>query len=100
MAYLNRQEREALLNELKDMKINKARGKLRRMDKKGSVAYYRNAQMSGKLYTRYRLEGMGTQVTLVEVLQPPPPNASYKNPYKAKYEFVEVIVEPTPENRT
>ncbi len=96
MAYLNAQEREDLLHQLKGMRFRGARWKLNRMDPKGRLAYYRNAQASGKLYTRYVLEGLGTQVTLVEQI------AGGEDPQagRAKFDFVEVMVEPTPDNRT
>lgn len=97
MAYLNRQERESLLNELKDMKINQARGKLRRLDPKGRLAFIRNAQASGQLHTRYDLDGMGTRVTLVEEAEV---TGSGSTNLKPKFKLVEIIVEPTPDNRT
>lgn len=96
MAYLNYKEREELLNQLKDMNFFWARWKLRRLDPKGRVAYFRNSQETGKLYTRYVLEGMGTQVTLVEEMigGPDQPRG------RVKMLMTEVIVEPTPDNRT
>jgi hypothetical protein len=97
MAYLNRQEREALLNELKDMKFNQAKGKLRRLDPKGRLAFIRNAQASGELHTRYELEGMGTRVTLVEEGEVSGSGSTNLTP---KFKLVEIIVEPTPDNRT
>ncbi len=96
MAYLNEQERDKLLDELKDMKFNRAKYRLARMDPKGRLAYYRNVQMSGEWHTKYILEGLGTIVTLVEVNKAE--NTQAKN--KQKFEFVNIIVEPTPGNRT
>lgn len=97
MAYLNEQQREQLLNELKNMTFNQATWKLRRMDKRGRLAFYRNAQQTGRWLTRYDLEGLGTRVTLVEKhIDKPDKN----NRTKAEFEFVEVIVEPTPDNRS
>lgn len=96
MAYLNEQERDKLLDELKDMKFNRAKGKLARMDPKGRLAYYRNVQMSGEWHTKYILEGLGTIVTLVEVNQ----GANDQAQNKQSYDFVNIIVEPTPSNRT
>jgi hypothetical protein len=97
MAYLNQQERTELLEKLKKMKFNRAKGKLRRMDPKGQIAYFRNAQEAGKLVTCFNLEGLGTRVFLVEKLTRTP---TAGRALKPNYEFVEVIVEPTPENRT
>lgn len=96
MAYLNEQERDELLNQLKDMKFNRAKYKLARMDPKGRLAYYRNVQMSGEWHTKYILEGLGTIVTLVETNDAE--NDKAKN--KQNYQFVNIIVEPTEGNRT
>jgi hypothetical protein len=98
MAFLNRQEREQLLKELVEIgKFNKAKGKLLRMDPKGRLAYFRNAQASGRFYTRFELEGLGTRVTLVEQQVPKPGKSDAY--IKSEFELVEVHVEPTPENR-
>lgn len=96
MAYLNEQERDKLLDELKDMKFNSAKGKLARMDPKGRLAYYRNVQMAGEWHTKYILEGLGTVVTLIEVNN----SANTEAHNKQYYEFINIIVEPTPSNRT
>jgi hypothetical protein len=98
MAYLNKQEREALLNDLAKMSFNQAKGKLRRMDPKGRLAFYRNIQSTTNYHTRFDLEGLGTRVTLIE--------RQVENPAKkpgnvaADFELAEVIVEPLPGNRT
>jgi hypothetical protein len=97
MAYLNEQERDALLNELKNMSFRQAQGKLRSMDEKSRLAYFRNAQQTGRWLTRYVLPSLGTRVTLVEVHSDKPTNKERR--LKSEYEFVEVIVEPTPDNR-
>lgn len=96
MAYLDYKEREALLNQLKDMNFFWARWKLRRLDPKARLAYFRNAQQTGKLQTRYVLESKGTQVTLVEELVGGPDQPRGR----VKKRMTEVIVEPTPDNRT
>lgn len=96
MAYLNEQERDNLLDELKDMKFNRAKYRLARMDPKGRLAYFRNVQMSGEWHTKYVLEGLGTIVTLVETNQ----SANTEARNKQHYEFVNIIVEPTATNRT
>jgi hypothetical protein len=104
MAYLNRAERQKLLDELKTMKFNRAKGRLRRLDPKGRIALYRNAQVSGELHTRFELHGLGTVVTLVEgssrtlkTTQAAGANATRE---KSEYVLQAVIVEPMPENRT
>lgn len=97
MAYLTEQERDTLLTELKNMSFRQAQGKLRSLDEKGRMAYFRNAQQTGRWLTRYVLPSLGTRVTLVEVHSDKP--TSQERRLKSEYEFVEVIVEPTPDNR-
>lgn len=96
MAYLNEQERLALLNELSRMDFNQARRKLRRLDSSGRLVYYRNAQEVGRLLTRYDLPSLGTRVTLVENYH----HVKKDSKVKPEFQLVEVIVEPTPDNRT
>ncbi len=94
MAFLNQAERAALLDDLKRMKFNRAKYKLLRLDPKGRLVYYRNVQQSGEWHTKIVLEGMGTAVTLVEVNHAD--NDQPRN--RQRFEFVNIIVEPTPEN--
>lgn len=96
MTFLNEAQRNALLKELSGMKFNRAKFKLLRMDPKGRLAYYRNVQQAGEWHSKFILEGLGTAVTLVEVNHAA--NDQYRN--KQKFQFTNVIVEPTPENRT
>jgi hypothetical protein len=104
MAYLNREEREKLLNDLTKMSAPRARGKLRRMDSKVKLAYLRNAQEGGEYWTRYELYGLGTVVTLVEKADET--QTSTDEPGSAAirlskdYRLAEVMVEPMPENKT
>jgi hypothetical protein len=98
MAYLNKQEREALLDELANMSFNQAKGKLRRIDPKGRLAFYRNIQSPTTYHTRYELEGLGTRVTLIEREVDQPTKQAGR--VAAKFELAEVIVEPLPGNRT
>lgn len=102
MAYLNKQEREDLQQQLRGMKFNQAKGKVRGMDNNSRLAYFRNAQQQGKLYTRYVLPGLGTQITLVEasVLSKKTMDEVMFNPRKASYELLDVMVEALPDNRT
>ncbi|HLU10171.1 MAG TPA: hypothetical protein VK003_10930 [Oceanobacillus sp.] len=99
MAFLNQQEREKLQEELKGMNFNKAKGKVRRLDPKGRLAFYRNVQNTAdQLYTRYELPSLGVRVTLIEQRDTLPISESEK--LKAKFELVDVIVEPTAENKS
>ncbi len=94
MAYLNQAERKSLLDELSGMRLWRAKFKLRLMDPKARLVYLRNAQQSGEWHTKYVLESLGAQVTLVEVNHAA--NDQVRN--KQNFEFVNVIVEPTPDN--
>ena len=96
MAYLNEGERRALLDELSGMRLWRAKFKLRLMDPKGRLLYLRNVQQAGEWHTKYVLESLGAQVTLVEVNQAE--NNQYRN--QQKFEFINVIVEPTADNRS
>ena len=94
MAYLNADEREQLLQQLQGMKFSRAKFRLLRMDPKGRLAYFRNVQQTGEWHTRFVLASMGTVVTLVEVNHAD--NDQPRN--KQRYEFVNIIVDPTPDN--
>ena len=96
MAFLNAQEREALLQQLKTMNYGQAKWKLLHIDPNGRIAYFRNNQQSGKYLTRFELKGMGTRVTLVETLGTKQQGGHNKD----DFHLVDVIVEPTPDNRT
>ena len=104
MAYLNREEREKLLNELTKMKAPRARGKLRRMDPKVKLAFLRNAQESGEYWTRYDLVGLGTVVTLVERGDEEQTFTDKEGSAPVRlskdYTLTQVMVEPMPENQT
>ena len=95
MPYLNEGERRSLLDELSGMRLWRAKFKLRLMDPKARLLYLRNVQRSGEWHTKYVLESLGTQVTLVETNHAE--NTQYRN--KQRFEFVNVIVEPTADNR-
>lgn len=95
MAHLDEAGRKALLDELSGMKFNRAKFKLLRMDPAGRLLYYRNVQHSGEWHTKFVLAGLGAAVTLVEVNHAE--NDQYRN--KQNFEFVNVIVEPTADNR-
>lgn len=91
MAFMNKDERDALLDEIKDLSFNRIKGRLRGKDKNCRLAYFRNVQETNRWMTRYILEGLGTQVTLVESLD--------DTKKKVEYKLVEIIVQPTLENR-
>ncbi len=95
MAFLNKQERDALLDELRDKDFGQIRTTINRKDTKTRLAYFRNVQETGKWMTRYILPGLGTQVTLIERIVD---KETLKRPER-DYELVEIIVEPTSENR-
>jgi hypothetical protein len=97
---MNAQEREQLLEELKDMKFRRAKNKLNRLDRNGRLAYYRNAQLSGQLHSHWVMDGLGINVTLVEAINPTEKPGLTGNRKKAEFELVEVILETQPENRT
>lgn len=97
MAYLNAQERQALANELINMKFNQAQHRLARMDKQGRLVFYRNTQEVGKWETCYELPGLGVRVTLVEKALSTPASGQR---VRRDYDFVEAIVEPLPANKT
>ena len=96
MAFLNQQERDKLAKDLSGMKFNKAKHKLSRMDPKGRLAFYRNNQSTDRYFTRFNLEGLGTRVTLVERHS----LLGSDSRAKAQWVLTDVIVEPTPDNRT
>lgn len=89
MATFSQAQRQALLDELRDMKFARAKGKLARMDPKGRLVYYRNVQQAGEWHTKFMLEGKGIAVTLVEVNHAG--NDQARN--KQNFEFVNVIIE-------
>ena len=97
MAFLNEQERDKLLEELKKKNFNQAKGKLARMDPQGRLAYYRNVQNAGEWVTRYDLEGLGTRVTIgrSKTSTPTTPRRT-----KTTFKLVRITVEPLPGNRT
>jgi hypothetical protein len=98
MAYLTQAQRDELQAELEKMSFRQANGKLKRMDHKGRLAYYRNAQRTGQWLTRHVLTGLGTQVTLIEE-NVRRPKLNKPERVNNDYQLVQVIVEPTPDNR-
>lgn len=96
MAYLNADERAALLHDLTKMNFNQARGKLRSLN--GTMTIFRNVQLPGEWITRYKLRDKGTVVTLYEHNDVPDDGPA--NRHKAKYDLFRVVVEATPDNQS
>ncbi len=91
MAPMTQQEREKLARELAELSFNKASGKVRRLDARGRLAYFRNSQSPTQLYTRYELPTLGVAVTLIEGVEE---KAIENSPrFKSEYKLQEVIVE-------
>jgi hypothetical protein len=97
MGYLNAKQRDELRDDLKKLKYLQARGKVRGMDPKPRLAYLRNAQLTGRLMTRYDLPSLGTRITLVEQVDP---KDTANGRLKAEYALVDVVVEALPGNTT
>ena len=95
MAFLNKDERDALLDDIKDKKFNQIRGYVYRKDPKARLGYFRNVQESGHWMTRYVLEGLSTLVTVYENIEEK--DKGWFN--KRGYEISKIVVEPTAENR-
>jgi hypothetical protein len=96
MAYLNEQQRQELVDNLRNVKFTQAKGKVRRMDEKSRLVFWRNAQSVGRLLTRYDLPTLGTRVTLVEGIDEVAKNGKLK----ADYQLIEIVAEPLPGNNT
>jgi hypothetical protein len=97
MAYLTKEQRDALKAELDELTFNQANGKIKRMNQHERLAFYRNAIRTGQWATKWVLTDLGTQVTLIEdnVFK----DKDKPNRVKNTYQLVEVIVEPTPDNK-
>ncbi|MGJ3240187.1 MAG: hypothetical protein ACFE0Q_15880 [Anaerolineae bacterium] len=95
MAFMSKEERDALLNDIKDMNFNQIRGYVYRKDPQARLAYFRNVQESGHWMTRYVLEGLGSQVTVYERIDEE--NKGWFN--KRDYVITQIVVEPTNDNR-
>jgi hypothetical protein len=98
MEFLNAEARQKLANELVDMKYERAKQKLLKMDPQGRLAFFRNTQRVGSLMTKVVLPSFGAAVTLVEK------HSSSTDPISSKIKgdnkMVEVIVEPTADNKS
>lgn len=98
MAFINKQEREELERELKEMNdFTQVKRRLFTIDQKGRLVYFRNAQYTNRLMTRFDLEGLGTRVTIFEKHSREPDESGQF--WNSHYEFLDVEVEALPENR-
>lgn len=97
MAYLNKNEREKLRDELKNLRFNQAKGKVRGMDTESRLVYLRNVQNVNQWATRYDLPTFGIRVTLMESFDM---QEQKGGKLRADYNLTDVTVEPTPENKT
>jgi hypothetical protein len=96
MVFLDANERQALLDELRQLKFNQAKGRLQRRDPKSRLIFYRNVQNVNQWATRYELPTMGVRVTLIEEKDM---TKQKRLGAQADYTLKEVIVEPTADNR-
>ena len=96
MAYINQQQRDHLRNELLQLSYNKAKGRINRIDPNSRLRYWRNAQRTGEWHTAYDMPALGVTVALVETIDPAPTGERI---YKRSYNFVDVRVDPLPENK-
>lgn len=96
MAFLNAKEREALRDDLKGRTFRGAKWKLRWMDKKGRLVYHRNSQKINQWQTRFELGENGVIVTLIESNEF---NTHKDGKVSNDYTFVDVVVEPSPDNK-
>lgn len=97
MAFLNKNEREKLRDELKQMRFNQAKGRVRGMDTRPRLVYLRNVQNVNQWATRYELPSKGVRVTLIEEFDM---LEQKSGKLRADYDLIDVTVEPTPDNKT
>lgn len=97
MTYLNAQQREQLRDELLKLPPGRAKARVKGLDKKSRLVLYRNMQRVGEYTTDYVLPTLGVRVSLIEgeALK----EANRPGWFKRKYDLVDVVVTPTPENR-
>ncbi len=104
MAYLTSQQREALRTELRTLKFNQAKGRIRRLDPKGRLAFLKNSQATGSLHTAYDLPTLGVRVILVEdeqhVVDETNNAGSTPTLFASKTQFVDVLVHPLADNKS
>ncbi|MGQ9909787.1 MAG: hypothetical protein ACUVS2_13235 [Candidatus Flexifilum sp.] len=97
MTYLNAQQREQLREDLLKLPPGRAKARVKSLDSKSRLVLYRNMQRVGQYTTAYVLPTLGVRVSLIEgeALK----EASRPGWFKRKYDLVDVVVTPTPENK-
>lgn len=98
MAYLNAQQRDQLRDELKTMKLGRAKGKVKGMDRKSRLVLYRNMQRVGEFTTTYELPTLGVKVSMIEA-DTLGESVSKGTANKKTYDLLDVLVNPTPDNK-
>jgi hypothetical protein len=90
-------EMNELAQKLTKMKFNRAKGAIRRMDKKVHIELYRTSVGTGQLITRFALPTRGMWITLVERQEEygQPNRRGYR---KMRFKYVEARVEPLPDS--
>lgn len=91
MAQMTLKEQQDLAEELSRYSFGKATGKLRRLDRKNELAFFRNSQTSSTMQTRYNLPSKGVAVTLIEKLDEVPLDEPSR--FKPEFSLKEVVVE-------
>ncbi len=91
MATMSKDEQQKFAQELANMTFSRASGRLRRMDNKNKMAFFRNAQSATTLQTRYALPGHGITVTLIE--QMTEKATGHGSTFKPEFHLTQVIVE-------
>jgi hypothetical protein len=91
---LSTAEMNELAQKLAKMKINRARGHIRRMDRNGRLELFRDS-VGPRWLTRYALPNKGLWITLVEQKEDygAPDDHGYR---KTRFRYLEAIVAPLP----
>lgn len=92
MATMSHDEQQKLAHELVNLSFNGAKGRLRRLDPKNSMAFFRNSQSPTRLHTRYNLHTEGISVTLIEEMTEAP--TGHGSTFKSVYKIAQVIIDP------
>ena len=92
---LSTAEMSELAQKLAKMKITKARGHIRHLDRAAKLEIFRDSVGYDQWLTRYSLPNKGLWITLVEKKEDygAPSNMGYR---KTRFKYVEAIVEPLP----
>jgi hypothetical protein len=98
MTYLNAEQREQFAQGLAKQKFNQAKWRLLKMDPKGRLVFFRNTQDVGYLMTRFELPTSGVMVTLYE--HPGSKTDSITKKTTVANSMAQVVVEPTPDNKS